>query len=165
MAQQGGDRSEFSWVFSGMTRLWEPMAKTRSEDVLFTLAVQEGTRLVEGVPGRQILHCLDDARLVLEACGNYDVDRVLLYAENLTTGFFDLSSGEAGGILGKLRNYFVRLAVVCPPGGVRYSTRFAEMLAEERRGGYFNVFDSPASARAWLSAAPGSPMGKSFGMR
>lgn len=37
----------------------------------------------------------------------------LLYAPNLTAKF-DLSSREAGAILQKLRDYRIRLAVVCP---------------------------------------------------
>jgi len=31
-----------------------------------------------------------------------------------------------------LRNYHIRLAVVCMPGSVRLSSRFGDMLAEER---------------------------------
>ena len=52
--------------------------------------------------------------------------------ENLTPAFFDLSSGEAGAILQKLRNYGIRLAVVCPPGRVLMSSRFGEMGRHRR---------------------------------
>jgi hypothetical protein len=93
---------------------------------------------------------VDDAHRVVEACVSHGVEQALLYAENLTAGFFDLSSGEAGGVLQKLRNYGVQLAVVCPPGRVRFSTRFGEMVAEERRGRYFRIFDTRAAAREWL---------------
>ncbi len=44
------------------------------------------------------------------------INRVLLYSENLTEQFFDLSPGEAGAILQTFRNYGVRVAVVCSPG-------------------------------------------------
>ena len=76
----------------------------------------------------------------------------LLYAPNLTAEFFDLSSGQAGSILQKLRNYGLRLAVICPQGTVRFSSRFGEAAAEERRGGYFAVFDTRAQALEWLAA-------------
>lgn len=73
----------------------------------------------------------------------------LLYASNLSAGFFDLSSGEAGAILQRLRNYGVRLAVVCPPGSVQFS-RFGEMVAEERRRPDFGVFETRDAACEWL---------------
>ncbi len=52
-------------------------------------------------------------------CLEGGVDCALLYAANLTRGFFDLSSEEAGAILQQLRNYGIRLAVVCVPGTAR----------------------------------------------
>lgn len=77
----------------------------------------------------------------------------LLYGGNLTRGFFDLSSGEAGAVLQKLRNYGVRLAVVCPAGSVRFSSRFGELLAEERLGQHFAVLETREAARRWLGRA------------
>ena len=61
------------------------------------------------------------------------------------------NSREAGAILQKLRNYRIRLAVVCDPHSVRFSSRFGEMAAEESRTGYFQVFESVQTARQWLS--------------
>ncbi|PWT84436.1 MAG: hypothetical protein C5B57_04825 [Blastocatellia bacterium] len=63
---------------------------------------ESGIRLVEGARGRPILQVPQDTTLVLEACLSARIPAVLLYAENLTAGFFDLSSGEAGEILEKL---------------------------------------------------------------
>ncbi len=82
-----------------------------------------------------------------------EVAAVLLYASNLTPAFFDLSSGEAGAILQKLRQYRIRLAVVCPPGGVRFSSRFGDALAEERQNQYFKVCETRAAGGAWRAAA------------
>jgi hypothetical protein len=47
----------------------------------------------------------------------------------------------------------VRLAVVCPPGLVSFSSRFGEMLAEERRGRHFRLFETRDEARDWLTGA------------
>ena len=74
----------------------------------------------------------------------------MLYSENLPDRFFDLSSGEAGAILQKFRNYNIRLAIVCS-SSVRLSQRFGEMVAEERRGRNFGLFETKDSARQWLS--------------
>ena len=59
-------------------------------------------------------------------------------------------SGQAGAILQKLRNYRVRLAVVCPAGTVQFSSRFGEVLAEEGRGRFFGAFDTRREAVEWL---------------
>jgi hypothetical protein len=75
----------------------------------------------------------------------------LLYAEHLTDGFFNLSSGEAGAVLQKLRNYGVRLALVCPAGSAQFSSRFGEMVAEEQLRNHFGVFETRQAAREWLA--------------
>ena len=119
------------------------------------LAVSEqaGVRLLEGPPDRPLLRSTEDATLLVEACFSHRAKAVLLYAPNLTRKFFDLSSGDAGAVLQKLRNYRIRLAVMCPPGSVRFSSRFGEMAGEESRTGYFEVFEDAAAARAWLGKA------------
>jgi hypothetical protein len=74
----------------------------------------------------------------------------LLYAENLTEHFFDLSSGEAGAILQKFRNYYIRVAVVLPEDKSQLSSKFREMAAEENRSNDIRFFENRDSAEAWL---------------
>jgi hypothetical protein len=112
---------------------------------------EAGICFVEGQPGQPLMRSVKDAGLVLEACFSAKADSVILYPENLTGAFFDLSSGEAGEILQKFRNYRIRVAVVCAPGNVRFGTRFAEMALEETRGRHFGVVESRQAAQAWLS--------------
>jgi len=116
----------------------------------FTVVEDADLRFVEGPAGQAFMCTVDDTTVVLEACFAAGVDAALLYAPNLTSRFFDLSSGEAGAVLQKLRTYRIRLAVVCPAGSVRFSNRFREMAHEEKRGGYFGVFESVEAAREWL---------------
>jgi hypothetical protein len=115
------------------------------------VAEEAGVGFLEGPPGLQLMRSIDDAALLVEACFSHRVSAVLLYAPNLSEKFFDLSSGEAGAILQKLRNYRIRLAVVCPPNSIRFSSRFSEMAAEESRTDYFQVFESVQTAHQWLS--------------
>jgi len=122
----------------------------------FSVVEEGGLRVVEGHPDQPPMASPDDAGRVIEACLSGRARCALLYASNLTSRFFDLSSGEAGAVLQKLRNYGVRLAVVCPPGSVRVSSRFGEMLAEEQRRPYFRVFDDRDAARAWLRSVSGA---------
>lgn len=104
-----------------------------------------GVPIVEGTPGEPLMRRAQDATLVLEACFSAGTRAVLLHPENLTPDFFDLSSGQAGEILDKLRRYQVRLAVVCPPGTVRPSSRFPEILSTD-----LQIFETGADARRWL---------------
>jgi predicted ester cyclase len=121
-----------------------------------TLSVVEhdDLRVVEGAPEQRFLSRAEDASRIVEACLSNRTRCALLYAHNLTDAFFDLSSGEAGLILQKLRSYRVRLAVVCPPGSVQFSSRFGELLAAERRGLLFDVFETRSAARQWLGDTP-----------
>ena len=116
------------------------------------LVEEVGILFVEGEPGQPFLTHPDDFRQIVEGCAWAGADAVLLYPENLTPAFFDLSSGEAGAILLKLQIYTVRLAVVCPPGSVKLSRMFGDMLAEERQGRTFGVFETRAAALEWLGA-------------
>ena len=107
---------------------------------------ESGVRIVEGTPGAALMRRPQDATLVIEACFSAPARIALLYPENLTPRFFDLSSGEAGEILDKLRRFQLRLAIVCPPGTVRFSSRFREILCDDLR-----LFETAADARLWLA--------------
>lgn len=108
-------------------------------------------RFGEGPAGHPLLTCVDDVSKVIEVCLTHALDRVLLYPENLPAAFFDLSSGEAGAILQKLRNYHIRLAVVHAPD-LTMSHRFGGMVRDEQRGPYFRLFGDRATAQRWLCA-------------
>ena len=110
-----------------------------------------GRKAVAGEPGERLLRSPDDIVDVIGACFEHGAQSVLLYAENLPERFFDLSSGEAGAILQKMRNYQLRLAIVAPGGTVRLTDRFREMALEESRGNDFRLFEDKASAEAWLA--------------
>jgi hypothetical protein len=112
------------------------------------LVEEDGVGIVEGTRGEALMRRAQDATLLLEACFSARVLAVLLYPENLTPRFFDLSSGEAGDVLEKLRRFQVRLAIVCAPGSVQFSSRFREILSDDLR-----VFETREAAREWLAAS------------
>lgn len=112
---------------------------------------ESGVMAVEGAPGQSFLHTIDDSRRIIEACYEHNVGAALLYAENMPEGFFDLSSRQAGEILQKLRNYRIRLAIVCSRDSpIVFSSRFGEMVSEEQKGRDFGIFDTRESALEWL---------------
>jgi len=116
---------------------------------MLTLTNDADLTFVEGTPDVPLMATADEASGVIEACFSHGTRDVLLYATNMTPGFFDLSSREAGTILQRLRNYGIRLVVVCPPG-TRFSSRFGEMVAEERQGRLFAIVETRDAALEWL---------------
>jgi hypothetical protein len=106
-----------------------------------------GIWIVEGVAGEPFMRSVDDASRILEACFSSRTTSALLYTDNLTPRFFDLSSAEAGLILDKLRRFQIRLAVVCPPGTTKFSSRFTQILSDDLR-----VFETRDAALGWLSS-------------
>lgn len=115
-----------------------------------TLIQQQNSAWIEGVPGEAWMATLGDLDRLIEACFSNGVQAALLYAANLTPAFFDLSSGEAGAIMQKLRIYRLRLAVVYNPDEVQFSRRFGELLTDERGAADFGLFTSWQAAQAWL---------------
>lgn len=115
-----------------------------------TLVDEGGLKVVEGVPGEAFMASAHDVDRLIEACFSERANAALLYAANLPPAFFDLSSGEAGEILQKLRNYRIRLAVVYRADSVAFSSRFGELLADERRGAHFGLFETRQAAIDWL---------------
>ncbi len=103
-------------------------------------------RFVEGAPGEPLMTRSQDATLLIEACFSARTRRAFVYPEQLTARFFDLSSGEAGEVLEKLRRFGVRTAIVCPSGTVQLSTRFREILSNDLR-----LFETREPAVEWLS--------------
>ena len=95
--------------------------------------------------------------LPIEACLSHQTDALLLRADDLPGEFFDLSSGVAGEVLQRFANYRIRLAVIAGPE--RFSSRFADLLSEERGRGRFATFYDPDDARAWLLGSPSPASG------
>ena len=108
------------------------------------------TPFIEGLVDQPLLNTRHDLTQVIEMCFSTGAQVVLLYAANLTPTFFDLSSGDAGEMLQRLRNYGIRLVVVAPAGQVVMSRLFGELLFDERRGAYFDVVESREAACEWI---------------
>jgi Domain of unknown function (DUF4180) len=106
--------------------------------------------MIEGPRDQPWLTSAADCKTLVEACASARSQDALLHPTNLPPGFFDLSTGVAGDCLQKWRNYRIRVAVLCPPDSVAFSSRFPEMVEEESRKGYFRIFEAREPAIAWL---------------
>ncbi|MBL0940345.1 MAG: DUF4180 domain-containing protein [Gemmatimonadaceae bacterium] len=118
----------------------------------FTVGTVGENPFIEGPPGETLLHTGNDVIMVLEECFAVPTHAVLLYAENLPSAFFDVSSKQAGEFLQKLRNYDIQVAVVDTGAGATGSQRYSELMAAERRDGAFRMFETREDAVAWLTA-------------
>lgn len=115
-----------------------------------TRVEQHGMTFVEGRADAPFLLYAQDVDRLIEVCFGEGVRAALLYATNMPATFFDLSSGDAGIILQKVRTYGIQLAVVAPQAQVTFSRLFGDMLADEQRGAYFGVFDTRQQACDWM---------------
>ena len=117
----------------------------------FTRSMVGQVLFLEGPPGHSLLRDAAGITSLLEECFAVPTRRALLYAENMPPAFFDVSSGEAGIFLQRLRTYGLRVAVVAPTDAFPTSHRFAELLTAERLDRRFGLFDSRATALLWLA--------------
>ena len=80
----------------------------------------------------------------------YDAEAVILTADDVDAGFFDLRTGLAGELFQKATQYAVRLALVVPdPAG--HGPRWPELAYEHRRHHAVRIVASRAEADAWLA--------------
>lgn len=107
--------------------------------------------MIEKQPGEPWIVSRRDVSLAIETCFNSRAQALLVYPVNLPEKFFDLSSGEAGEILQKLRQYRIRLAIVCPHA-MPLTDRFRELMIEENKRTHFRLFESRDEAHAWLAS-------------
>lgn len=109
----------------------------------------QGIGYVEGQPSTAFMREAREVNALIEACLSNRTGSALLYASNLSPGFFDVSSREAGEVLQKLRMYRIQLAIV-RERPIGESQHFGALLAAERRDGHFGLFDDRSAAEAWL---------------
>jgi len=106
---------------------------------------------IELTPNVLCLQSEQDALDCVSACGENGTQRLMLYASNLSSDFYDLKTGLAGKILLKFSNYFLKVAAIIPPDLSNYG-RFGEMAHETR---FFNqefrVFSNREEAEIWLT--------------
>jgi PadR family transcriptional regulator, regulatory protein AphA len=107
--------------------------------------------LPSSLPETDKLSSEQDALELVGVCGEYNTDRVMLHASNLTDDFYQLRTGLAGAVLQKFANYRIRAAAVLTPELVNQG-RFREMVLEANRGNQFRVFYDRESAEAWLTS-------------
>ncbi len=109
---------------------------------------RNGTFL-ETVPGSGMLESERDALDLVGSCGEYQVYRLLINAENIPDTFYDLRSGLAGSVLLKFSNYRIKAAALVN-SVLAEQGKFHEFAIETNRGNEFGVFNQREDALMWL---------------
>ena len=108
---------------------------------------------IECLPGGGRIESESDALDLVAACGENQVQRLLLHAENLADDFYHLRTGLAGTVLLKFVTYSIKVAAVLTPEQVNQG-RFREMVLEANRSNrHFHVFYEREKAEEWLIRA------------
>ncbi|MFD3165642.1 DUF4180 domain-containing protein [Herpetosiphon sp. NSE202] len=108
-------------------------------------------RYLIGPQQQPVLQELSEINQLLEYCFGENCENLVLYPENLTPGFFDLSSREAGEIQTKLRQYSIHAAIIVDLTSHAHSQYFAEMAYEENKRGFCYFCATVAEAEAWFA--------------
>jgi hypothetical protein len=111
----------------------------RQRDGILYMIAQEGELLI----GDE-----QDAVDLIALCGEENSDRLILFADNLSQEFFDLTTRLAGSVLQKFSNYRVKCAIVIPPSLDK--GKFHEMLIEANRQHSLHFFSTLKDAEEWI---------------
>lgn len=94
-----------------------------------------------------IIQTEGDALDVMANCG--EPRAILIHYKNLSSDFFDLSTGLAGAIMQKFANYSMKCALIIDPEKIK-SQRFHELIYEHQRSTFFRFFENYDDAVLWL---------------
>ncbi len=103
-----------------------------------------------GLPGKRLIQVEEDINSLFGLFYEHHTSRLLLYPENLSDKFFDLSSGEAGMVLGKFSTYQVKAVAVMDLDRVPHSHKFEDLVIELNRGNQFRFYKDLSQAEQWL---------------
>lgn len=104
---------------------------------------------IETLPGSGLLASEADAMDLISACGEYQVNRLLINQENIPKAFYDLRTGLAGSVLLKLSTYRIKAGAVVN-SLLSKKEKFYDFALETNRGNDFRVFQTRAQALTWL---------------
>ena len=69
-------------------------------------------KIAEIISDEVVIKDIDDTLNLIAESGALDAGKIIMYENQITTGFFDLKTRLAGDILQKFSNYRVQLAII-----------------------------------------------------
>ncbi len=141
-------KNELDWVRGIRRELFEKGTAKR-EKFLYKVIRKGDGRYVELVSSVTPAGTEQDALDMVALCGENDTNLMMLHYGALDEGFFRHRTGAAGVMLQKFSNYFIKAAVVIPPGAADGGTGRG-MSHETGKADSLKVFGSREEAEAWL---------------
>jgi hypothetical protein len=86
---------------------------------------------------------------LISVCWENENDKAMLTENCFDEGFYRLRTGIAGGILQKLMNYHIRIALIITDTKL-VRGKFEDFILEANKGSNFRVFDNQEEAIRWL---------------
>jgi len=114
-----------------------------------SIAEKNNIKYLKAEQGQLIIRSEQDVPDILAEGYLENIQKVLLYSDNLHDSFFDLSTRQAGHIIQKFSNYRVQVALIVLPE-TQKSKLFTDWEAELNQGGLFRLFDEENKAVEWL---------------
>ncbi len=109
-----------------------------------------GAEIAEITADKPVFETVADGTDLLGNLYYQGFDKVILHAENISPGFFDLKTGIAGEILQKFTNHRVQLAIV--GDFTKYSSKsLHDFILESNKGRQINFFSTTSEALNRLS--------------
>ncbi len=117
---------------------------------ILNIVEKNGIIYSECTPAKKFITKEQDAVDLIDLCGYYQTNNLLIYAQNVDENFFDLKSKLAGEVLTKRMNYYMRIAMVMP-SDYSENERFSEMALDVNKVNHFRIFENRAQAVGWLT--------------
>lgn len=141
-------KNELDWVRGIRRELFEKETAKR-EKFLYKVIRKGDGRYVELMASGTPAGTEQDALDIVALCGENDTNLLMLHYGALDEGFFRHRTGAAGVMLQKFSNYFIKAAVVIPPGAAEVEAGRG-MSPETGKTDSLKVFGSREEAEAWL---------------
>jgi hypothetical protein len=109
-----------------------------------------GIKIAEILSDAILINKTQDALDIMADCNYQDSYKIILHAENIIAGFFDLKTGIAGDILQKFSTYNVQLAIVGDFS--KYTSKsLNDFIFESNKLGRINFVNSTDEAKKRLT--------------
>ncbi|MBN2522959.1 MAG: DUF4180 domain-containing protein [Bacteroidales bacterium] len=109
-----------------------------------------GTNIAEVASEKIEIKNVQDALDLMGNCDYRGARRIILHKKNISTEFFDLSTGIAGEILQKFSTYRVKLAIVGDFSG-HFGKSLKDFIFESNKKGMIVFVDSVSKAKERLA--------------
>lgn len=110
---------------------------------------ENGITFLEVTKDSGVIATETDALNLVSLCGEFNINRAILFEENFSPDFFNLKTGLAGGVLLKFTNYQLQVAVIVSQERIG-NGHFQEFVMETNRHNQFGVFTKTDDAILWF---------------